>query len=201
MNFDKIEKFEQLSFAQWIALGNLCGGLENVKSVLQGHMSISLETINCLDVGKPFKSVNWCMKNIRKFFQTRADLIICENFQDHIIPEIVRDTVGMSNFSGSYYDLVGVSNDSEITDLLPEGYLFEDDLDDFLGYLATILESQQDGTNRVLLDNGKSNIFYVQSMGIIYVRWFNDCQAWICDFYKNDNQWEVGSRVFTPIVL
>ena len=45
MDLSKVEKYEDLSFSQWIALGNKFGGLGNVIRVLRGELDVNLEEV------------------------------------------------------------------------------------------------------------------------------------------------------------
>ncbi|MBL7155430.1 MAG: hypothetical protein ISS88_02960 [Candidatus Portnoybacteria bacterium] len=40
MDLSKVNRYEELSFAQWVAVGNKLGGLSNVKMVLHGELDI-----------------------------------------------------------------------------------------------------------------------------------------------------------------
>lgn len=45
MDLSKVEKFEDLSFAQWVAFGNKAGGLDNIIGSLRGEFDVSVKRV------------------------------------------------------------------------------------------------------------------------------------------------------------
>lgn len=199
MKFDRIREFEQLNFKQWIALGTHCGGVKNVKSILQGHMKVVLETINPISTPKhvPFPGSS---RNLIDFFQTRSGLVISENFQEHIVPEFLDEQVSVPASKGMCVDLIGIADDYGICGKLPKDFIFSD-IYEFLAMLSSLIEKQWEGDEGVLLTDGNANIFYVWESGyrsVIYVTW-SDSLGWLCKFYSGSDQWNIGQRIFFPV--
>jgi len=205
MNLDQIEKFENLTFAQWVALGTKLGGVEAVKAILYGTSVVSVEVIRYLSDWS-YATVGGVKCNPHEFFQTREGLHVLDGFRDNILAVATNKVITTNKTTFGYADLAQPANDAEIVAEMPENHVFED-VDVFLSHLATLIYTQQDGGEGWLLNNGRLNIFYVRvgsEVFAVYVGWGYDgsCSRWDCRAYHLDGgrfvgRFVAGTRVFS----
>lgn len=198
MELPKVEKFEDLTFAQWIALGTKCGGLDNVKAVLLGTSSLTVTVVRRLSDPVAF-AVPGANRNLKNFYQTRKGLWLSENFQNFLLAELPEGEVASEARDIVRADIEQEANDGEIGSELPKGNVFKD-RDQFLNYLATMIEAQWGGTKGELLADGKANIFHVQIGNVpfsVFVTWRRVGSGWRCFAGPLDvRRWSAGPRAF-----
>ncbi|MAG12746.1 hypothetical protein CL630_02965 [bacterium] len=99
MDLSKIERFEQLSFAQWVALGNRIGGLESVIGTLQGEFEVALKRVVNILFDKHGRripkglSANVCDAN-REFYLRQPDLLTETHYVNRMMR--LRDMLGVN---------------------------------------------------------------------------------------------------------
>lgn len=204
MKLDNVEKFEDLSFAQWIALGNHCGGLKKVKSVLRGSSAITVEKISCFSDLTSIITIDTGVRDISNFFEDPEGFQMSEKFQQFILNAATKDLVDVEDFEIGYSDLVRKVEDSEIVVELPKRSVFED-VNDFLSLLGAMINMQRDGEDGVLLNTDfKASIFYVKGIGgarfSVHLYWHPGLNRWHCGTYRfGECSWKSGWRVFSAI--
>jgi len=198
-NLDSVEQFEDLTMKQWFAIGTKLGGVDAVKAVLRGTSSVSVEVICRLSDLLPV-TVGGGKRNPHEFFQTRKGLYVWDGFRDNILAASTNKVITTKKTTFGYAGLVQPANDAEIAAELPKDHIFED-VDMFLGHLATLINAQQDGGEGGLLNNGHWNIFYVRvgsEVFAVHVRWNSAASEWNCYAYRLDDfRWDAGYRAFS----
>lgn len=138
--------------------------------------------------------------NPQDFFRSREGLSILPRFDNSILLNAMKKTVQVNKETIGYADLVQLANHTEIGTELPGDHIFME-VDTFLAYLAVLIASQWGGTSGMLLNNGRSNIFYVkvnEEVFAVYVHWSRDDQQWFCNAnHLHDGRWGAGCRVFS----
>jgi hypothetical protein len=200
IDLDQIEKFEHLSFTQWIALGNKLGGLNAVKAVLRGTSAVTVSVIRHLTNPVPC-IVPASTRNLVDFYQTGPGLWQSLNFKNRILKGVTAGQIKIPKVTLNHSDFVQAANDAEICNDMPVGYVFKD-RDLFMGYLASLISAQSGGSVGPLLHTDfKATIFHVEfEPGVpfaVFVDWRSGGSQWYCCADPHVSvRWRAGSRVF-----
>lgn len=142
--------------------------------------------------------------NPHDFFKSRNGLWVSTEFKDLILSGAANQQVSADEAAISYVDVLQDVNDTEISDQLPEGYVFEN-VDMFLVLLATLIEGQWDGKRGALIKSININTFHVKvnnEILVIIVSWSNDLNEWYCDARRLvEGQWIAGRRIFAATAV
>ena len=180
------------------AMLNFIGGDDVLDMLMDGRAKLTVEIIRRLTV---LTSVMVAINaiNLHDSFKTREGLWTSSNFNKFILSGAAKRKVSGETTIG-YADLVQASNNAEVGDELPEGYVFEN-VHTFLAQLATLIESQWGGKEGTLLNTGYANIFYVKVSGEVFavsVHRNADLRKWLCDADRLDvGRWLAGDRAFS----
>ncbi len=138
-------------------------------------------------------------RNLKEFYQTRTGLWLADNFKSLILADLPEGEVEAPQATLVRADLEQEASDAEIGGELPKGNVFKY-RDQFLCHLATLIETQPDGTKGELLNTGFANIFHVQIGKVpfsVHVRWRRDGLEWRCRVFPlGASRWDAGSRAF-----
>ncbi len=203
-HLDMVETFDQFGHDQWKALATKLGGVDAVKAVLRGTSAVSVKPIRCIgDLSTVTIGGGKC--NPHEFFQIRKGLYMWGSFLDSILSATTNKVITTKKATLGYANLAQPANDDEIAVKMPKNYIFED-VDVFLGNLATLINTQKDGGEGWLLNNEYWNIFYVRvghEVFTVIARWYSDYSDysdyyWDCRAYHPIvNRWNTDNRVFS----
>jgi hypothetical protein len=193
-------KYGNMTLGRVEALINIIGGEQVVESLLNGTSKITIEVVRRLTT-LTSHDVAGGKHNLRDFFKTRKGLWTSDNFDEFILAAVAKKTVQTADTIVGYANLEQPASDAENSAELPDGHIFED-VNNFLNYLATLIQVQWGGKKGVLLNNGYANIFYVKGVSgevfAVHVSWRADLSEWLVfSVPARALQWHAGDRVFS----
>jgi hypothetical protein len=176
-------KYASLDLGTIEAVVNKLGGMEGVKSFLNGSTEVVA-----------FKILSLVNGNIVSDAVHAFDL---QKFYGSI--EGIRFPVNtVKNFGAASlksYELRRDSYDWDIAKDMPEKFQF--DLSEALARIAQMIERQSDGKGGAPLSNGNENLFYVSDL-VLRVRWDVSRHEWhVYPQMRDLKCWSAGDRVFS----
>lgn len=186
------------------AMLNLIGGEDVLEMLMNGRAKLKVEIDPLITT---MTSVNVEANAIypHGFFRGIDEVYTSDDFNDLILSAVSETKVMLDDTILCFADLMHKANDFEICDEFSEGFVFED-VDMFLVRLATLIEGQLGGEKGPLLNNSRTNIFYVREKNgqilTTTVRFNLVNLDWTCHVHRlGDKEWIKGSRVFLATVV
>jgi len=137
------------------------------------------------------------------FFKTRKGLCVWSNFHTGIVSH-AKAVEEVPELNLSVFTLVSDANDAQIRSELPAGHVFTD-LNVFCYHLAGMIKKQAGGTEGSLLNEGFTNIFYVQGTAEVFavsVNWDAACREWdVTASPLRALAWLAGCRVLSAATV
>lgn len=202
-NLDSVEEFEDFTIAQWFAFGTKAGGVEKMKAVLRGTLSLSVEITRRLSDLKHGTALPARTDEFDPKYFEGDGVYTTNNFKDFLLAN-AKKVASVPETQVAYCDLLQTANDAEIQAELPENHVF-DGVGSLLPYVAGLIDRQKDGKAGDLLNNGYANIFYVRVDSEVFgvnVRWRSDGSGWDCFAFRlDDGRWIAGYRVFSATAV
>jgi hypothetical protein len=128
------------------------------------------------------------------FFVTRSGLWVSDDFRDSVVAKANPDV--SHAVATKTLDLSRSRSDASIQEMLGNNHLFTES--QVCGTIAQMISGQEGGQVGKLLNNGRTNVFYLDSC-VVFVRWNSSFRSWnvhTCE--RACCGWDAGCRVFSP---
>jgi len=137
--------------------------------------------------------------NPNEFYKNREGLWVSNGFHERILP-VASPVKSVAAKRVPMFDIIKQANDDEIRAQLPKNHVFEG-TSAFCAYLAGMISRQPNGEEGNLLNNGYTNIFYVQTSGgvfAVFADWDAGDREWyVYAWSLGGPRWNAGGRVFS----